>query len=63
MSYLSPMNIYFTYDQVTVIRTWIEAGRYIPTPRNKGKSGGRIGVEDNGRYFGQTHILTCNGLH
>lgn len=63
MSYLSPMNIYFTYDQVTIMRTWIEAGRNIPTPRNKVKSGGRIGIEENTKYFEQTNIVTCNGLH
>lgn len=64
MSYLSNgIKTYFTYDQVTVMRARIEAGFNLPTPRNKGKSGGRIGEEDNGRYFGQTHIVTCNGLH
>lgn len=64
MSYLSPMNIYFTYDQVTIMRTWIEAGRYIPTPQNKGKSGLRINIKDDASYFGHTNTIMCNGgLH
>jgi Pregnancy-associated plasma protein-A len=43
MNYMdTPQKGYFTYDQATLMRARIEAQFNIPSPRNKGKSSGRI---------------------
>ncbi len=63
MSYLiNEIKLYFTYDQVTVMRAKIEAGFNLPTPQNKGKIGGRIGLEDYTTHFTQRNMILCNSL-
>lgn len=53
----------YTYDQRKVMRSVIDNGVGIPTPKNLAKSG-RVGVEDNNnfKYFGG-NIIYCNGQH
>ncbi len=56
MNYISvPTRGYFTYDQVTVMRSRIEAAFNIPTPRNKGKSAMRIA--SNQATFGSEVLI------
>jgi hypothetical protein len=61
MSYLFVENKqYFTYDQVTVMRATIEAGFNLPTPRNKGKSSGRISSENLER---KGEVINCKSFN
>ncbi|MEZ4901106.1 MAG: M43 family zinc metalloprotease [Spirosomataceae bacterium] len=64
MNYISvPTRGYFTYDQVTVMRSRIEAGFNIPTPRNKGKSNGRQATEESVHAFGVAFSVSCGHYH
>lgn len=53
MNYMNTANRgSFTYDQVTLMRTRIEAGFNLPTPRNKGN-----GFRENGEYNGHQFVI------
>lgn len=54
----------FTYEQRKRMRFILDWAYNLPTPINQNrKSGGRIGIDENVKYFGQPNIVTCNGLH
>ncbi|MCP1380999.1 M43 family zinc metalloprotease [Runella salmonicolor] len=62
MSYLySGQKVYFTYDQVTVMRARIEAGFNLPTPRNRGKLFTNSVAQPDVYSFGCVH--NCSGNH
>ncbi len=64
MNYISvPSRGYFTYDQVTVMRSRIEAAFSLPTPRNKGKSNSRIAAKENVRVYEPSFMVQCGQNH
>lgn len=54
---------YFTYDQVTVMRSRIEAAFNIPTPRNRGKANGRLAAGEEPKIFGMGFAISCGHTH